>query len=269
MSTFPCLIQTRRPPLLRHEKATHCAKKVPRTIIQPAQDRPSYPCVQGQTRVAVAELHFGLSKPERMWYRVMEDRLGGSSGSGLLSLGLLSLLGRLGGLALLLLGSVGGTGTLSLGAIGRGPESQVVAEELHDEGAVAVRLLGQRVELSNSIVEGLLREVASTVGRVEDLVVEHREVEGKTEADGVGRGELSLSNIGSALWLGKSVRGTKRGPGLGACDGGENQPYLVSVMSGGGSTLALLTGSELSEVTVVITLPVSRKKKSRSAKWHV
>lgn len=35
-----------------------------------------------------------------------------------------------------------------------------------------VRLLGQGVELGNSIVERLLGEVASTVGAVEDLVAE-------------------------------------------------------------------------------------------------
>jgi hypothetical protein len=76
---------------------------------------------------------------------------------------------------------------------------EVVTEELHDEGAVTVRLLGERVELGNGIVEGLLREVASPVGAVQDLVVEDGEVEGKTKADGVSGSELSLGNVGSAL----------------------------------------------------------------------
>lgn len=133
----------------------------------------------------------------------IEERgnLRGSSGSGLLG-GLDLLLSGLRGLALLLLG-LAGRGTLTLGVVGRGPEGQVVAQQLHDEGAVTVRLLGQGVKLGNSVVERLLGEVASTVGRVQDLVVEDGEVESKAEADGVGRGELGLGDIGGAL--GKAV----------------------------------------------------------------
>lgn len=37
----------------------------------------------------------------------------------------------------------------------RCPEREVVAQELHDEGRVFVRLLGKRVELRNRIVERL------------------------------------------------------------------------------------------------------------------
>lgn len=114
------------------------------------------------------------------------------------------LLGRFSGL--LGLGSLGlllGRGSLArrlgLGAIRRCPEGEVVAEELHDQGAVAVRLLGQRVELGNGIVKGLLGQVAGAVGRVQDLVVKDREVQGQTETDGVGRGELRLSDIRGRL----------------------------------------------------------------------
>lgn len=106
-----------------------------------------------------------------------------------------------GGLLLLLLRLALASGTLLLGTVGRGPEGEVVTEELHDEGAVTVRLLAEAVELGNSVVEGLLGEVAGTVGGVEDLVVEDREVEGKTEADGVRRGELSLGDVGGVLIL--------------------------------------------------------------------
>ena len=70
----------------------------------------------------------------------------------------------------------------------RGPEGEVISQELHDEGGVLVRLLVEGVELGNGVVEGLLGEVASAVGGVEDLVVEHREVEGEAQADGVGGG---------------------------------------------------------------------------------
>ena len=77
---------------------------------------------------------------------------------------------------------------------------EVVAEELHDEGAVAVGLLAEAVELGDGVVEGLLGEVAGTVGRVEDLVVEDGEVEGEAEADGVRRGELGLGDVGGVLF---------------------------------------------------------------------
>lgn len=70
---------------------------------------------------------------------------------------------------------------------------------MHDQGAVAVALLGERVKLGNSIVEGLLGEVASTVGGIEDLIVEYGEVQSETEADGVGGGEISLGDFGSVL----------------------------------------------------------------------
>jgi len=52
-----------------------------------------------------------------------------------------------------------GTAQLIL-LIVRSPEGEVVAEQLHDEGRVLVRLLVERVELSNGVVEGLFREIA-------------------------------------------------------------------------------------------------------------
>jgi hypothetical protein len=138
----------------------------------------------------------------------MKVKLRGGGGSGLFGrLGL--LFGRLGGLTLVLLGLAG---SLSLGAIGRSPQGEVVTQQLHNESAVAVRLLGEGVELGDGVVKGLLGEVASTVGRVQDLVVEDREVQGQTEADGVGGRELSLSNVGSAL-MSWSVRLCTQGGG--------------------------------------------------------
>lgn len=106
-------------------------------------------------------------------------------------------------LGLLLLGLA--SGSLGLVAIGGGPQGEVVTEQLHDESAVAVGLLREGVKLSNGIVEGLLSKVAGTVGRVKDLVVEDGEVQGETETDGVGRGELGLGNIGSVLERKKDI----------------------------------------------------------------
>ena len=137
------------------------------------------------------------------------------------------LLGLLGGLVLL--GSLlGGSGALALIALRRRPERQVVAEELHDESRVFVALFRQCVELGNSVVERLLRQVACTVGAVEDLVVEDGEVEGKSEADGVGGSQAGGGNLGGGL---------------------------VSLEGLVGRLLAAVTDSELREVSVVIALP--------------
>ena len=66
--------------------------------------------------------------------------------------------------------------------VGR-PEREVVPEELHDERRVLVALLGQRVQLRDGVVEGGLGQAARAVGRVQDLVVEHREVEGQAQPE--------------------------------------------------------------------------------------
>lgn len=170
---------------------------------------------------------------------------GGRSGSGCLFALLLGGSGSLGVGSLLLLGG-GGVASLSLVAVRRCPEGKVVTEELHDESAVAVGLLGERVELGNSIVESLLGQVASAVGRVQDLVVEDREVQGQTQADGVGGGELGLSNVGGRLWT-QSMSALQVNHVVAS--------YLVGLVCGGSGNLALLAGSELGEVTVVVTLP--------------
>jgi hypothetical protein len=83
---------------------------------------------------------------------------------------------------------------------------------------------------SNGLVERGLGHLAGLVGRVQDLVVEDREVQGKAKTDGVGRGELS---------------------------GGDLSSRLVSLKGLVGRVLALVGHGELGEVTVVVTLPVS------------
>ena len=81
----------------------------------------------------------------------------------------------------------------------------------------------------NSIVESKLGEVASLVRRVEDLVVEDREVKGQAETDGVSRCKVGLSDFGGRL---------------------------VGLQGGVGRSLAVVANSELGKVTVVVTLPV-------------
>ena len=66
--------------------------------------------------------------------------------------------------------------------VGR-PEGEVVPEELHDERRVLVALLGQRVQLRDGVVEGGLGQAARAVGRVQDLVVKHGEVEGQAQPE--------------------------------------------------------------------------------------
>lgn len=54
-----------------------------------------------------------------------------------------------------------------------GPEREVVAQQLHDERGVLVRLLGERVQLGDGVVEGRLGQPARAVRAVQDFVVEY------------------------------------------------------------------------------------------------
>ena len=72
--------------------------------------------------------------------------------------------------------------------------------------------------------------MASLVRRVQDLIIEDREVEGKSQADRVGRGQLRLRNLGSRL---------------------------VCLQRLVGRILALVANGELCQVAVVVTLPVT------------
>ena len=90
--------------------------------------------------------------------------------------------------------------------------------------------------------------MASTVGRVQDLVVEDREVQRQAETDRVGRCELSLGNVGGRLCDGVSCLLISEGVVIAS--------YLVGLVCSGRGDLALLTGSELGKVTVVVSLPM-------------
>ena len=83
---------------------------------------------------------------------------------------------------------------------------------------------------SNGIIESLLGKMASLIWGVQDLVVENGEVEGKTKTDWVSWCKVSLSNF--------------------SC-------VLVSLKRLVGRLLSLVTNGELSEITVVITLPTT------------
>jgi hypothetical protein len=120
-----------------------------------------------------------------------------------------------------------------------GPERQVVSEELHDQRRILVALLRERVEFGNRIVKRLLGEVARTVRRVEDLIVEHREVEREAKADWVSGWEFSDCNV------------RRRFVGL---------ERLV------GAVLALVASGKLRKVAVVIAHPGKTGIRSRHNK---
>lgn len=122
-----------------------------------------------------------------------------------------------------------------------GPKRQVISEELHDQSRILVALFGERVEFGNRIVKRLLGEVACTVGRIEDLVVEYRKVERETEADWVGGWEFSDRNV-------------RRG--------------LVGLERFVGAVLALVASGELSKVTVVVAHPDGVEKKRVRSRHH-
>ena len=67
------------------------------------------------------------------------------------------------------------------------PKGEVVSEQLHDGGRVAVLFLLEVVQVGNGRVKGLFGEETGDVGRVEDFVVEDGVVEGEAEADRVRR----------------------------------------------------------------------------------
>merc|ERR1719183_890162 len=81
----------------------------------------------------------------------------------------------------------------------RCPKSQIVTQKLHDQRRVLVAILVKGVQLSNSLIKGSLGELASLLGRVEDLIVEDGEVERQTEADGMRGLHLGLSNLEGLL----------------------------------------------------------------------
>ena len=75
----------------------------------------------------------------------------------------------------------------------RRPQRQIVTQQLHDGGWVAVLVLLEGVEVGDGIIEGLLSKLAGDVWTVQDLVVEDRVVQGQTQTNWMRRLER--------LWL--------------------------------------------------------------------
>jgi hypothetical protein len=102
-----------------------------------------------------------------------------------------------------------------------------------------IQKFARYVHTSNSVIKGLLGKMAGLVRRAENLVVENGEVQGKTQADGVRRRQLSLGNLGGSL---------------------------VSLERLVGRILATVAGGKFGEVAVVVTLPTVGEEKEVLAK---
>mmetsp|Transcript_3167 Transcript_3167/g.5769 ORF Transcript_3167/g.5769 Transcript_3167/m.5769 type:complete len:216 (+) Transcript_3167:213-860(+) len=110
--------------------------------------------------------------------------------------------------------------------IGR-PQRQIITQQLHDQGAVLVRLFTQCIELGDALIKGLLCQMAGALRRVQNLVIEHREVKGEAEANRVCWGQIGERNVLSSF---------------------------VSEQSLFSSLLAVIPSLEFSKVTVIVTL---------------
>jgi hypothetical protein len=72
------------------------------------------------------------------------------------------------------------------------PEGQVLLEELDNALGISEVVFLELVDLVESILEGLVGKLASSLVVLHDFVVEDGEVEGETELDGVARGQGDL-----------------------------------------------------------------------------
>ena len=86
---------------------------------------------------------------------------------------------------------------------------------------------------SNGIIKSKLGQVASLVRGVKDLIVEDREVKSQTETDGVSGSKVGLGDFSGSL---------------------------VGLEGGVGSALTAVTDGELGKITVVVTLPIVKRK---------
>jgi len=112
----------------------------------------------------------------------------------------------------------------------------------HDEGTVFVGFLTQGIQFGDRVIESLFGKMTRSVWRVQDLVVEDREVEGKAETDL----ELDSNRQGRYRMGGRQFRDSDIGSGFVRLEG------LVSAI------LARVAKSEFREIAVVISLPRSQ-----------
>ena len=75
------------------------------------------------------------------------------------------------------------------------PEGEVLLEELDDALGVTEVVLLELINLVESLLEGVVSDLASLGVILEDFVVEDREVKGETKLDGVASGKVDLIGL--------------------------------------------------------------------------
>ena len=81
--------------------------------------------------------------------------------------------------------------------IGRGPQREIIAQQLHNERRVFVARVIERIELFDGGVEALLREVARQLGLFQDFVVANTEIEREPEPRAVRTAQGVTSATGT------------------------------------------------------------------------
>jgi len=76
--------------------------------------------------------------------------------------------------------------------VARSPQGEVVAQELHNDCAILVRIFGEVIKVLNSFIECFLCQVARLCGLVKNFEIENGEVQGQSKANGVSGWELGL-----------------------------------------------------------------------------
>merc|ERR1712151_527543 len=77
-----------------------------------------------------------------------------------------------------------------------GPKREVVPQELHYECRILVRILCDIVQLSDRIFESLARHLAGFIRIAQHFVLEHREVQRKTQTNWMRHDQVLLCYLG-------------------------------------------------------------------------
>ena len=72
----------------------------------------------------------------------------------------------------------------------RGPERQVIPEQLENQGRIFVGVFAGRVQFGNRGIESFLGQFTGLLGVLCDFIVVHRKVQGQSQSDRVRGGEV-------------------------------------------------------------------------------
>jgi hypothetical protein len=117
----------------------------------------------------------------------------------------------------------------------------------HDQSTIFVGLFTQCVQFGDGIVKCLFGKMASSIGRIQNLVVEDGEIESKTEADLL---------VNTASFEGKKGRkGEYWMCGWEFCDSNVGRCF-VCFEGFIGAVFAFVTESKFGKVTMIISFPI-------------